>query len=63
MRYVIVDPRALMESTTYHLINPLATKHLVVDMGWVLRRKSKLNATKVSGKARKMGQIREVTGP
>ena len=63
IRYSIADPRALMENTTYHLINPLAVKHLMLNMGWVLRRESKTYTTQVSGKDRVMRQVREVTGP
>ena len=63
INYTILGPRALTEGTTNHLINPLAVKHLGMDMGWVLGRKSKAYTTQVSGKDRVMRQVREVTGP
>ena len=63
INYTIVGPRALTGGTTTRLINPLAVRHLGIDMDWVLGRKSKTYTTQVSGKDRVMRQVREVTGP
>lgn len=63
INYTIVDPRALTESTTTRLINPLAVKHLGIDMGWVLRKGTGLNTIRVSGKNRVMRRAQGVTVP